>query len=1242
MRPLLALALALCFCCDSNLNAQSGTPRPAFQTGFTNPDFEITFEFSPKNNYLIGFDGNGEFVLWDLHSSRQIKHIMPHQSESPALFYFPDFDFSQDEKLILIQDITNGTYALYNVQLDSVQYTFTPPDVDKGERYTHAKFSADQQSVLLISNAPGKNTPCFFRIFSVDGTLKKTCQTNLPGVLDDYGAVGLGVKLFARRAMKLINKTTKIFVAAVSPDLGDVYFFTPSQKLGHINLAKAKNNSSISEQELSLLKLPGMPSIDRLVVSGDELIAKREQFRIRQKDNDLLIDTLYILDRTSMSLKKKIAANYPSLADDQRSNGVTSKIVTLNANGKLYFDTETDAATLKRKIVAKQVQSGQKVFDMPVGTPIFWYSKSDYEATTTNGGAIVAISADGTLVAENSREIVIHDVVNKTVKNQFSAVFGQLKLNQPLFLDQHRVLIPKTYNDGFVLSLKDGNIERLKRTIDCQDTTRRGVNVLYTVDPTAMIGLQSAAVDAAAKKFAITQYIPNSLCEDGYVKTIEVFNTESLQSESSFKYPDREFTYHFNMVPGNSKKFLVNYKLIDFNKAEAPSITELKVISKKDTFVAVNPVYLPTTQTIFTVMGTRSKSGNPDIIFAHYSLDGKLVKSFRHTRKKNETEFQTYVYEAQLSPDSTRLLFALQDGTIGIFDIINMKIIRLFKHNEKPILSIGDEHYNFYALSGCFIDNNRFVTAGNDFKVIIWSTEKETPERVLALPEGVQMLGLTVSPDKRHVVGTDISKNIRFINLETGQIDLTFSAFNYENYALLTKDGYYMANKKSTSNFNFLYNGRAYEFSQFDVRLNRPDKVLEQMGYVSADQIGWYKKAYEKRIKKLGYTLAQVEGNSRISIPEISITGLSEQRNVTTVSDLSFTLTASDKQFPMSRLHVTVNGVPIYGTKGLSIKQSAPGVIKLPVKVPLTYGQNQLSISAANNQGIESIREFVTITRKEEPVKPDLYLISIGAATYVEKSKNLKYAAKDAGDIQNLFNDRKTEFGLIVKQSLTNEKVTRAGILKLKDQLRKSKPNDQVVVFYAGHGVLDKQLNYFLGTYDMDFANPGNKGIAYEELEDLLDSIPARNKVLLIDACHSGEVDKESVAEDANASTSTAKKIFRNDGIKSYKEVSVGLANSFQLMRSLFPDLRRSSGASIISAAGATEYAVEGDQWKNGVFTYCLLSGLKEKKADMDKDGKIYLTELQEYLQATVKELTRGQQQPTSRYENLANNFRVW
>lgn len=193
------------------------------------------------------------------------------------------------------------------------------------------------------------------------------------------------------------------------------------------------------------------------------------------------------------------------------------------------------------------------------------------------------------------------------------------------------------------------------------------------------------------------------------------------------------------------------------------------------------------------------------------------------------------------------------------------------------------------------------------------------------------------------------------------------------------------------------------------------------------------------------------------------------------------------------------------------------------------------------------------------------------------------------------------------------------------------------------HGAMDENHDYFLATYDMDFNNAKGKGLPYSDLESIFDETKARNRLVLIDACNAGEIDKKEIDDLMRLSTLPdahlkIKKQFSNSEFN-----HIGYQESFELMKDLFIDLRRNSGATIIASARNAEFALEGSQYTGGVFTSALLQGLTSGAADLNKkDGKVTISELQEYLSRKVAYETLNQQRPVHRVENIGNDWQIW
>ncbi|HYG52699.1 MAG TPA: caspase family protein, partial [Flavobacteriales bacterium] len=234
----------------------------------------------------------------------------------------------------------------------------------------------------------------------------------------------------------------------------------------------------------------------------------------------------------------------------------------------------------------------------------------------------------------------------------------------------------------------------------------------------------------------------------------------------------------------------------------------------------------------------------------------------------------------------------------------------------------------------------------------------------------------------------------------------------------------------------------------------------------------------------------------------------------------------------------------------------------------------------------------------------------------------------------------KDVYGSVKTKTITNADATKVNIESVKTFFADATIDDVVIVFVAGHGILDPSYDYYYGTHDIDFTKPSAKGLAYAALEGILDGIAPLKKMLIMDTCHSGEVDKEDVTTASNNEVKNDEAVvFRNVG-PALKTVD-GVSPS-KMMKELFTDLRRGTGTTVISSAGGAEFAMESDQWKNGLFTYCLLFGLRNNGADLNQDGSIMLSELQLYVTDRVSQLSAGRQVPTTRIQNISLDYRVW
>jgi hypothetical protein len=435
---------------------------------------------------------------------------------------------------------------------------------------------------------------------------------------------------------------------------------------------------------------------------------------------------------------------------------------------------------------------------------------------------------------------------------------------------------------------------------------------------------------------------------------------------------------------------------------------------------------------------------------------------------------------------------------------------------------------------------------------------------------------------------------------------------------------------------------RGYPFEQFDLRLNRPDIVLERLG-APDEAIAIAKQLREKRLKRMGVTEEMLQPD--FHLPEIEILG--DLPSSIAENELALNIKASDSKYPLDRLRLYVNNVPVNGKEGELLRDAKSQTLERTIPIKLAARRNKIQVSVLNSAGAESLYANAEVQCTASRPKPTLYAVAMGVSEYANPEWNLKYAAKDATDILARIRSKSgSSYGEVQELLLTDREVTKENLAKIREFLSKATVDDTVLMFVAGHGLLDSKYDYYFGTSDIDFENPSGKGIAFEEFDDLLAELPCLKKSLLIDTCHAGELDEdEKKALAAAQSAPNGQQVAMHPvGARGMSVKPIGGARGksewYDRLQGLFVDLRRGSGSTILSSSAGAEYALESSEQKNGLFTYAVLEALDGKEgADANKDGSVTMSELAEYVKSRVATLTNNKQSPNVRRVNLEADF---
>ncbi len=256
-------------------------------------------------------------------------------------------------------------------------------------------------------------------------------------------------------------------------------------------------------------------------------------------------------------------------------------------------------------------------------------------------------------------------------------------------------------------------------------------------------------------------------------------------------------------------------------------------------------------------------------------------------------------------------------------------------------------------------------------------------------------------------------------------------------------------------------------------------------------------------------------------------------------------------------------------------------------KIRLGVGDNVVSVKAIDTKNNIAEQHF-TMTRDAvqaaEEVGPNAspetgekgtyYALVIGIDKYSGEWPQLTNAAHDASGVAD---ELAKDYGFGKVITLLDEQATRANILRQMEWLTEHvRKNDNVLIFYSGHGDYKKTLNKgFWVPVDaktesvVDF-------ISNSDIQTFLGGIPSKHTLLIADACFSGD-------------------IFRGMDEQVKKDD----------MQRYFAEVEQRSSRQAMSSGGL-EPVMDGGRDGHSVFTYYLLKALKENTAQSFDAGRLY------------------------------------
>ncbi len=515
---------------------------------------------------------------------------------------------------------------------------------------------------------------------------------------------------------------------------------------------------------------------------------------------------------------------------------------------------------------------------------------------------------------------------------------------------------------------------------------------------------------------------------------------------------------------------------------------------------------------------------------------------------------------------------------------LNGSTLSFLKQNERSFaVDISDDHqsivfgasWNLYCL-----DKNGASKWKTPTQATVWT--------------------VNIAGDGRSVITACGDGTLRWYRMSDGALLLTlFIHSDLKRWVLWTPNGYYDATPGGEDLIGWhINNGEDhqadfYPASRLRTTYYRPDvisNVLQTLDEDEALKLANEESGRRQQAVTLETTLPPVV---RITSPE---DGTEVNNSPVTVH---YALRSPSGE-TITGLKVLVDGRPVNTNRGMKIvNKETEG----EVSVSIPHQDCEVSL-IAENRFASSVQATIRLRWKgkiaeEFIIKPKLYVLAVGVSKYRDQDLRLQLAAKDALDFANAVKKQKGFlYRDIVVKVLTDEQATKGEILDGLEWIQhETTSKDIAMILLTGHGVIDNSGNFYFLPVDVETQRLKRTGLSVADIKSTGESIAGKT-ILFLDACHSGNI------------------MGGRKGVADLTEVINELSSA-------------ENGLVVFTSSTGKQYSLERSDWGNGAFTKALVEGINGK-ADVNRTGRITINMLDLYISERVKELTNGEQTPTT------------